>query len=125
MEFNEYQEKASSLAIYPLTTVVENGKAVGASYIYPVMGLCGEAGELANKVKKLIRDKKGKIRDENGELLSEIKEEITGEIGGILWYIQQVCTEFDLELNDVAQYNIKQLDSRKERGVLQGSGDNR
>ena len=126
MDFNEYQEKASKVAIYPDCAIMTGDKTIRrAPYLYPVMGLCGEAGELANKVKKIARDKKGLYKDQNGEVLPDIKEAMKGEISDVLWYIQQICTEFDLKLEDVAKHNIEKLYDRKERGVLGGSGDNR
>jgi NTP pyrophosphatase (non-canonical NTP hydrolase) len=83
-----------------------------------VLGLCGETGEIAEKIKKLIRDKKA-ILDE--EFISEIKK----ELGDVLWYLAVLAKQFDLNLNDIAEKNIEKLASRKERNVLSGSGDER
>lgn len=125
-DFNKYQKEASALAIYPHTNVVHPYKGnISADYIYPVMGLCGEVGELANKVKKFLRDNLGQIKGDDGEVLPEFKEIVMGELSGTLWYVNEVATSFNIKLGDVAEYNIKQLNDRKERGVLNGSGDNR
>lgn len=109
MDFKEYQEKAGETALYPNE---------GSNFIYPTLGLVGEAGELANKVKKVIRDDGGIITEEKRESLKK-------ELGDILWYVAQLSTELKLSLEEVAEYNIKKLKSRKERGVLNGEGDNR
>jgi len=107
--FQEYQEKARSTAIYP---------DLNRNFTYPTLGLSGEAGEVAEKVKKILRDKKGTPTDED-------REEIAKELGDVLWYVANVACEFDLHLGDIAQGNINKLASRQNRGKLNGSGDNR
>ena len=82
------------------------------------MGLTNEAGELAGKVKKIFRDN-------NGELTQEIKDNISAELGDVLWYLSQVATEFDLKLSSIAEGNLEKLASRKSRGKLKGDGDHR
>jgi NTP pyrophosphatase (non-canonical NTP hydrolase) len=109
MKFEEYQKKSRGTAKYP---------AIGANFVYPVIGLAGEAGEVANKAKKIFRDDRGKITPEK-------RKEISKELGDVLWYLSQVATEFGLELDAVADENIKRLYSRLERGQINGSGDNR
>jgi len=109
MEFNEYQKAARSTAIYP---------NIGNNFIYPTLGLCGESGEVAEKVKKIIRDDGGIISDEKRALLKK-------EISDVLWYCAALCSELGFEMNDVAESNIKKLLDRKNRGVVGGSGDNR
>jgi len=109
MEFDEYQKESRKTAIYP-----NKGKNI----IYPTLGLVGEAGEVAEKVKKLIRDKNGKIDE-------EFKESIKKELGDVLWYLAQLCTELGFSLNDVAKTNLEKLFSRMKRGKLHGSGDDR
>lgn len=109
MDFNEYQAAARETAIYP---------SIGNNYIYPLLGLADETGEVFGKFKKLMRDKDGIITE-------EFIEEIKKEIGDICWYISTLCSELSLSLDDVAVSNIEKLRSRKERGVLKGSGDNR
>ena len=109
MRFDDYQKKSRETAQYPKIT---------RGFIYPVMGLAGETGELLNKVKKIFRD-------DRGRLTAKKKEEIEGELGGVLWYLAQVATEFNVSLKDIAKKNPQILKSRKERGVIKGSGDNR
>lgn len=109
MTFDEYQAKSKTTAVY---------KDQGNNFIYPVLGLVGEAGEVAEKIKKVIRDDDGKMTDAK-------REELKKELGDVLWYLAQMATELDLSLTEVAQLNIEKLASRKERGVLAGSGDDR
>lgn len=86
--------------------------------VYPTMGLVNEAGELAGKIKKIFRDKQGIIGEDDREALK-------GELGDILWYLTQICSELDLSLSEVAEANLEKLFSRLERGLIQGEGDNR
>lgn len=109
MNFEEYQKKSRLTAKYP---------NVGDNYIYPTLGLAGESGEVAEKIKKVIRDK-------NGFIDQETKESIGKELGDVLWYVSQLATELDLSLDEVAELNIHKLYSRMERGKLNGEGDNR
>jgi len=109
MNFEEYQTKSRRTALYP---------DIGKNFIYPTLGLAGESGEVAEKIKKVLRDKAG-IVDE------ETKEMITKELGDVLWYVAQLASELGLSLDEIAENNIIKLASRLERGVLQGSGDNR
>jgi NTP pyrophosphatase (non-canonical NTP hydrolase) len=104
MTLNEYQELAYATAIYPDT----------AAITYPALGLAGEAGEVCNKVKKHIRD--GRPLD---------REELMAELGDVLWYVAVLAEDLDISLDLVAEANINKLTSRKARGTLQGSGDNR
>lgn len=91
---------------------------VGKNYVYPTLGLVGEAGEVAEKVKKIFRDN-------NGELDAERKTVLEKELGDVLWYLAQLATELGLSLDDIAKNNIAKLQSRKERGMLHGDGDSR
>ena len=109
MNFKEYQEKSRKTALYP---------NIGNNFVYPTLGLAGEAGEVAEKIKKVIRDKNGTIDDETKDLIKK-------ELGDVLWYISQLATEIGLSLDDVAEKNIEKLYSRMERGKLHGNGDNR
>jgi NTP pyrophosphatase (non-canonical NTP hydrolase) len=109
MEFETYQKESRRTALYP---------DIGARYIYPVLGLTNEAGEVAGKIKKIWRDKAGVVGDAE-------REALRGELGDVLWYLAQVCTDLDLSLDDVASANLKKLFDRMERGKLQGDGDNR
>ncbi len=106
MNFSEYQERANATAIYNTEF----------SIMYPTLGLAGEAGEVAEKVKKIIRDNKN-IVDE--------REDIAKELGDVLWYVAAVARDIGFKLEAIAEMNIEKLESRKERGVLQGNGDNR
>lgn len=109
MDFNEYQQKSRHTAKYP---------AIGHAVIYPTLGLVNEAGEVAGKIKKVFRDKQGEIN-------AETQEALKAELGDVLWYIAQVCTELGLSFDDVATHNIEKLYSRLERGTISGDGDNR
>ena len=86
--------------------------------VYPTLGLTNEAGEVAGKIKKIFRDKGGNISYEDREALKY-------ELGDVLWYLTQICTELDLTLQEVAEANIEKLFSRQERGQLHGDGDKR
>ena len=86
--------------------------------IYPTLGLANEAGEVAGKIKKIFRDRKGEITPED-------RSSIKYELGDVLWYLSQVCTSLDIDLADVAESNLKKLFSRKARGALKGDGDKR
>jgi NTP pyrophosphatase (non-canonical NTP hydrolase) len=109
MTMNEYQELSGMTAVYP-------GR--GSNFVYPTLGLCGEAGEVAEKVKKLVRDGDAVPTD-------EFRAAIKKELGDVLWYLAQMCHEMGFALDDVGQANIDKLRSRMERGKLNGSGDDR
>jgi NTP pyrophosphatase (non-canonical NTP hydrolase) len=109
MDFTEYQTKSRKTAGYP---------AIGHPVIYPTLGLTNEAGEVSGKIKKIFRDKGGVIAEAD-------KEALKGELGDVLWYLAQVCTELGLSLDEVAGHNIEKLYSRLERGKIGGDGDNR
>lgn len=109
MDFKKYQEESRKTALYP-----DKGK----NYVYPTLGLAGESGEVAEKIKKVIRDKGGVIDDETREMLKK-------ELGDVLWYVSQMASELGLSLDEVAEGNIEKLFSRLERGKIGGSGDNR
>ena len=109
MDFGEYQHLSRRTAVYP---------DAGSNLTYPALGLCGEAGEVAEKVKKAIRD-------DGGELTEARRAALSGELGDVLWYVAQVATEAGLELDEIAGANLDKLLSRQERDVLQGSGDDR
>ena len=109
MTFEENQKKSHVTAKYP---------NIGNNFVYPVLGLAGETGEVAEKVKKILRDKGGIVSAED-------REEIKKELGDVLWYLARVSEEMGLSLEEVAQMNIEKLLSRLERGKIQGEGDNR
>lgn len=113
MQINDYSTQAIS------TLLGEHDvEDMDATLLSQVFGLVGESGEVAEKFKKLIRDKKGKISEQD-------RQEILKELGDILWYINTVANLLDSSLEEVAQKNLDKVLSRKERGVMQGSGDNR
>ena len=107
MELSEYQTLSRRTATYP---------RAGEDMTYPALGLCGEAGEVAEKVKKTIRDDGGVLSDERRAALAR-------ELGDVLWYAAQLATEAGLDLDTLAAANLDKLLSRQSRGVLQGSGD--
>ena len=107
-DFNSYQRNASTTAIYPEEHRI----------LYPALGLAGEAGEVANKVKKLIRDGPDKRPD-------TWREDIASEIGDVLWYCAALATDLNLSLGMIAGQNEKKLGQRKQSGTLGGSGDTR
>jgi len=103
MRFDEYQEEAKKTAIYPDQYRV----------VYPALGLAGEAGEVAEKVKKHIRDGVLNVDD------------LKKELGDVLWYLAAIAADLGLNLDDVAESNLQKLRSRQVRGVISGNGDNR
>ncbi len=109
MTFEEYQKLSRQSAKYP---------TCGASFVYPTLGLASEAGEVADKFKKIIRD-------ENGIISEHKKTEIAKELGDVLWYVSQISSELNIPLDEVAKLNLEKLRSRMERGKISGSGDNR
>ena len=100
----EYQDNAKKTAIFPKEKALE----------YLALGLSSESGEVAGKIKKIIRDK-SKLN----------KQDLGAEIGDVLWYCAVLASELGLNLGKIMENNIEKLHSRKERGVLGGSGDNR
>ncbi len=138
MELNEYQRKAKETAIFPdliirpstdtsfcetdaedaavLKSRIENAPSL--SWVYPAIGLAGEAGETLEKLKKILRDSEGYISPET-------TEQIKKELGDVLWYFATLCSELGLSLDEVAEGNIEKLSRRLQQGTLQGSGDDR
>lgn len=110
MTLEDYQGEAVKTAIYP-------GMGTVQGLCYVGLGL-GEAGETQNKIKKVLRDDKGVLTDQK-------RLEIAKELGGTLWYIAMCAREIGFSLDTIGQMNIQELKSRQERGVIQGSGDNR
>lgn len=113
LSFTDYQLATTETALYP-GAQTGNLEAV----VYATLGLAGEAGEIPNKVKKIIRDANGIISD-------EVREAILAEIGDVLWYAARLADELGESLEVVAQGNLDKLASRRERGVIAGSGDYR
>ncbi len=109
LTFDEYQKQALSTAIYPDR---------GNNLYYPCLGLGGECGEVLEKVKKIMRDKGGVVSEED-------REAIKKELGDVSWYLASLAYELNLTMEEVAQANLDKLAQRKEKGTIQGSGDNR
>jgi NTP pyrophosphatase (non-canonical NTP hydrolase) len=114
MDFKDYQAQAIKTDLFggkpqPITS---------NAFLAQLLGLVGETGEIAEKFKKLYRDK-------NGEFSEDDKAAMTKELGDVLWYVSVVSTYLDISLQDVATQNIEKLKSRQQRGKLSGSGDNR
>lgn len=107
--FDAYQGRALETAIYP---------NAGQNPIYPTLGLCGEAGEVAEKVKKVLRDNGGVFDDAARAVIAK-------ELGDVLWYVARLASELGLSLGDVAVANLAKLADRQARGVIGGSGDER
>lgn len=107
MELNKYQQLA-----------VEKSFFTGDGVVYCTLGLTGESGEVADHVKKMLRD-------EDGKMSLERKELIVKELGDVLWYLANLADSINVDLETVANTNIEKIQSRLERGTQRGSGDNR
>ena len=103
LNFSEYQSKAGETAVYPDETPLQ----------YLALGVVGEAGEIADKIKKKERD---------GEL---DRKDLSKEIGDVLWYLSQLAGELDMDLGEIAEQNIDKIQDREKRDKISGSGDNR
>lgn len=108
MELNDYQNRALETAIYPTE----------AKIVYPTLGLTGEAGEVADKVKKVIRDFKGDFSE-------SVRYELAKELGDVLWYIAALSHDLGYTLEEIGEMNNAKLASRMQRGKINGNGDNR
>lgn len=110
MRIEDYQRQAMQTAVYPSRGTGDIG--------YPVLGLAGEAGEIADHAKKVLRDDEGRITPER-------REKIMDEMGDVLWYLAALATELQVGLTYVAERNLRKLADRASRGKLHGEGDNR
>lgn len=108
LTFNNYQEAAYKTAIYPQELKI----------LYPVIGLAGETGEVAEKIKKVLRDN-------NGIFSEEKKMEIAKELGDVLWYLSSIATDMGYSLDEIARMNLQKISARKENDHIHGEGDNR
>ena len=111
MHLDGYQQAAKETAIYPC-----GAKSEGLSYV--TLGLVGEAGEISNKVKKVLRD-------DEGIVTSDRRNAIAKELGDVLWYAAAIATELGCPLGWIAAQNLDRLAARQKAGTIQGSGDNR
>lgn len=116
MTFEEYQKRCGETAMYRDSTDAVLRKE--HKFIYPALGLAGETGEVLEKIKKTVRDKGGVVDEETRQALAK-------ELGDVMWYVAQLATELGLSLDEVASANVEKLQSRKSRGALHGSGDDR
>lgn len=110
MDFKQYSTEAAATAIYP--------RKDEENFLYPVLGLVGETGEVAEKIKKVLRDQEGKLTE-------RVRQQLKAELGDVLWYWATLCRELNLDPAEVAQQNLDKLSDRARRGKLGGSGDDR
>lgn len=120
MNFNDYQKEAMKNKVY----------GYGDKTIYPTLGLVSEAGEVAGKVKKVLRDGGGdwenyKFIDKATSTAIPCKVEVAYELGDVLWYLAAVAEDIGYSLEDIAEMNIMKLSGRRERNTIKGSGDHR
>lgn len=113
MDFDEYQREIEKFDLFE-----QPKKATEPAFVTKLLGLPGEAGEVAEKFKKVIRDK-------NGEISEEDRAEIVKELGDVTWYIATISRYLGVPFSEVAKGNIEKLSSRLERGKIHGKGDNR
>lgn len=122
--FADFQSRAGSFAVYDqgidefLAKATPDELRAMCRMLYSTLGLCNEAGEVAGKVKKILRDKAGVID-------AETKASVADEAGDVLWYLADLATNLGVHLGDVAQRNIAKLASRKQRDAIKGDGDKR
>jgi NTP pyrophosphatase (non-canonical NTP hydrolase) len=109
VDLSTYQQRSRQTARYP---------DLGLNPLYPTLGLCGEAGEVADKVKKVLRDR-------GGVFDAQVRQDLALELGDVLWYVAQLATELNLELEQIAAANLSKLADRAARNVISGSGDRR
>lgn len=117
MELNEYQEHATKTAKY-----TDNLKTRLGRLAYVGLGLAGESGEVANKIKKTLR---GDIDLNDPDAFAKFRADMVAELGDSLWYISQTGRELGITMEEIGQANIEKLRSRLDRNVIQGAGDNR
>ncbi|HSX23813.1 MAG TPA: nucleoside triphosphate pyrophosphohydrolase family protein [Candidatus Saccharimonadales bacterium] len=110
MTFDDYQKKAAVTALFSGDEFMD--------LLHWTLGVGGEAGEITEKIKKIVRDKDGKVSQAD-------KEDLMKEIGDVLWYLALLAKHLGYSFDDVAAHNLSKLKSRHSRGVIKGSGDNR
>ncbi|MDO8265915.1 MAG: nucleoside triphosphate pyrophosphohydrolase family protein [Candidatus Saccharibacteria bacterium] len=115
MNLNDYQKQAMTTELMKRSDKLS---AHDPAFVAKILGLVGEAGEVAEKFKKIVRDK-------GGEITSQDRTDIQKELGDVLWYVSALAEYLDLTLEEVAEKNLEKLFSRRDRGVQKGSGDNR
>ena len=112
LTFNEYQKKCSNTDVSPT-------RGIKPQWLYYVLVIGGECGELLEHIKKFFRDDGGYVMSDNK------RDKIIKEMGDINWYLARLCTKLNIKFEEVFQKNLDKLQSRKDRGELQGDGDNR
>lgn len=113
MDLDKYQKRAAKYDLFEATVDLKS-----PGFLEKILGLTGEAGEAADKVKKILRDKGGYASEED-------RIELIKELGDVLWYVANVARYLDVDLSDIAKSNIEKLESRRKRNKLHGEGDNR
>jgi len=114
LTFDNYEDEATATAVYP------------GDIIYPALALVGEAGEVADKVAKLVRDTEVNLDDFHFSLFTrDQRRELAKELGDVLWNITMLSVDLGFTLEEIARMNLEKLQSRAERGTIRGSGDNR
>jgi NTP pyrophosphatase (non-canonical NTP hydrolase) len=113
MDINDYAKRIEPLAQYPGAL-----KGTEPAICYTALGLAGEAGEVANQIKKILRDDQGAVTDAR-------RESLKAELGDVAWYFAMLCRELGIDPAFVLQENVDKLYARKERGTIQGDGDKR
>ena len=116
MTFDEYQKLAMRTDVLGDGTATDN--VLEPAFIAKILGLPGEAGEVTEKFKKIIRDKGGTLTEED-------KKDIAKELGDVLWYVAAISSYMGVKMNQIADTNISKLAGRKVKGTLKGKGDNR
>lgn len=124
MDAKEYQTRTTLTAVYPMQVdkLAYNMQPASIAALFRIgyitLGLSGEAAEISNKVKKVIRDNGGVFDD-------GIISIIASELGDVMWYVAQMCNELEIDLNGIMEQNLRKLQDRQSRGTLGGSGDDR
>ena len=111
MDFDEYQTLANRTGNF-------DGKQAEFTLMYLGLGLTSEAGEVADKIKKMIRN-------ENGVMSDDRRATIASEVGDVLWYLSQLARQLDVPFSKIAEENIEKLADRARRNVIASDGDNR
>ena len=114
MNFNDYQKQAITTDSYGGAPQEINSEA----FYNKLLGLCSESGEVADKFKKIFRNKQGNMSAED-------TQEIIKELGDVLWYVSAIAAYLEVPLDDVVQANLSKLFDRKKRGAIESTGDNR
>jgi len=112
--FDEYQKQALKTDL----SYQDRAEVLSISFMDKVLGLVGESGEIADKIKKILRDKKGQLSNED-------RAELAKELGDVQWYIATLAHYLGVPLEQIVQENVEKLKSRQVRGTLSGKGDNR